>query len=128
MAAYSQADVERAKAETYRQAYAESYAESVENGTAQGSTAERERLSAILFGAEATGREAASRHIAFETALSAEQALGLLAVTPRAEPVIPGARAKNAPGGLVVDEGEERGPDPTGDFERGRAIASGLVR
>lgn len=48
---------------------------------------ERARISAILTCAEAKGREQLANHIAFATSMSAQDAVGMLAAAPVAQPV-----------------------------------------
>lgn len=60
-------------------------AEAYDNGLKAGATAERERISGIMNAEEAAGRETLAAHLAFETNTSAEDAVGLLAKSPKAE-------------------------------------------
>lgn len=55
-----------------------------EDGKKAGASAERERISAILTHAEATGREAQAKFLALETDMSAEQSAKMLAASPKA--------------------------------------------
>lgn len=61
-------------------------AEGLAEGTAAGATAERGRIKAILTHAEAEGRQDLAQHLAFDTDMSAEASVAILAKTPKAEP------------------------------------------
>jgi hypothetical protein len=68
-------------------AFAESYAEAFPIGLAEGkqigATEERQRCAAILLSPEARGRESVARHFAFNTGMTAEEAIGALATVPK---------------------------------------------
>lgn len=67
-------------------ARAEGVKEGKAAGVAEGVSAERARIAAILGCEEATGREAMASHLALKTATSPEDAKGLLAVAPKHAP------------------------------------------
>lgn len=76
---------------------------------AEATAAERSRISAILSLDEARDRDSLARHIAFNTAMNADEARGMLAAAPAATPPAPDdaklpdpARADTAKGGLVL--------------------------
>jgi len=87
-ATFTQADVDRAKAE----------------GTQAGAQAERVRVQAILTSAEAEGRTQMAQHLAFSTGMSADDAKGLLATAPVVIPLAatstPGAEFAAAMAGV----------------------------
>lgn len=56
-------------------------------GMKAGAGAERARIQAILEHAQAEGRDATAKHLAFSTDMSAEAAVALLATMPKAVPV-----------------------------------------
>ncbi|MGL4233162.1 MAG: S49 family peptidase [Casimicrobium sp.] len=89
---HTQADVDAAKA----QAKQEGIAEGVQTGIAQ----ERARVGAILGCDEAKGRQAQAQYVALKTAMSPEDAKGLLAASP-AEAVT--TAAASVPKGLLAD-------------------------
>ncbi len=91
----------------------------------EAATAERERVKGILRSEAATGRADMADHLAFETPMTVEQAVGLLAKAPvaKAEPADRLAAAMTAAGNPKVgpDAGADaKGADP---YERGRQIA-----
>jgi signal peptide peptidase SppA len=84
------------------------YADGLKTGVA----GERTRIAAILGHAEATGREATARKLAFTTAMSVEDAAAFLADLPKAEPKATlGERVPRV--NLGAGEGGE-GEQPTG--------------
>lgn len=118
---YTQAELEEAVEKARSEVREENFSE--------GRSRERARLSAILSSQEAKGREALAQKFAFETDMNAEQAIGLLRTLPQTpNQSLPDDRARNAPGGLVVEGAQAADRDPTigpkSDFDRGREIAS----
>ena len=122
---YTAADIDAAKA-TAR-------TEGIESGKAEGikagAEAERARIGAILGCDEAKGREAMANHIAFKTASTVDDAKGLLAAAPKAEPENPllpkqnllDAAMKNEPDKTVQPDaslkGSNSGPKTAADLE-----------
>lgn len=75
-------------------------------GQKAGATAERERFKAVMSADAYKGREAAATHMLTTTEMTADAILGVLGGIPAAEaaaPAVPGARSKDAAGGLVVE-------------------------
>ncbi|WP_321504051.1 S49 family peptidase [Breoghania sp.] len=88
---------------------------------AEGASAERERIKAILGSEEAQGRAALAQHFAFNTAMSPEDAKAALAAAPveaasgaAPEQTFEG-RKQQAAAGAVIDMG---GPAPIGEQPR----------
>ncbi len=88
---------------------------------AEGASAERERIKAILGSEEAQGRTALAQHFAFNTAMSPEDAKAALAAAPveakagaAPEQTFEG-RKQQAAAGAVIDMG---GPAPVGEQPR----------
>lgn len=77
-------------------------------GQKTGATTERDRFKAVSASEHYAGREKAAYHMLLTTEMSAESITGVLAGLPKdtaqaAAPAVPaGARAKDAPGGLVT--------------------------
>lgn len=112
--------VEAARGEAYKLAFDQSRAE----GFAKGSKTQRERLSTILFGAEAGGREAIAAQLAYETDMSAEQAIEVLKKLPRTQQqTLSRDRSRFAPGGLSVVDGGADDLDGQSAHEKGKQIA-----
>lgn len=65
---------------------------------AEAATAERQRVSAIIGSEDAKGREQLANHFAFNTSMSAEDAVKALAAAPKAEAAKPAEPAAPAPG------------------------------
>lgn len=82
---YTAADIDAAKATARTEGVDAGKAE----GIKLGAEAERARIGAILGCDEAKGREAMANHIAFKTASTVDDAKGLLAAAPKAEPENP---------------------------------------
>lgn len=100
---------------------------------AEGGRRERARVSAIVRSEAARGREDLAQKFAFDTDMTAEQAIGLLKTLPQAanQTLPDDDRSRHAPGGLVVEGAQGASKDatssgPKSDFEQGREIASRL--
>ena len=79
----------------------------IATATANAEKATKERIKAIMTSPEASGREDLANHFAYDTTMSAEDAIKALTVAPKAE----------AAG--------QREPDPADDYEQRRMLASG---
>lgn len=114
MLEYSQADLDRARAEGVtegRTTTEAAHRDAVTAARTEGAAAERERISRILGSEEAKSREASAMHLALRTSLSVEEAKGaLVGIEPRqaaqTHPAASAPRAGTSPIGLVID------PDP----------------
>lgn len=91
-------------------------------GVADGAKAATARISAILSHAEAGGREALARHIAFNTDLTPEAAASLLAASPKATPPAPTSRLD----ALVPDPKVGVGTEATGTEAAGAGLAAAV--
>jgi hypothetical protein len=95
-------------------------------------TAERDRIAAIVGCEAAKDRPAAALRLALTAGVNAEMATAVLSAVPAEAVAAPsassriyGQRSQDAPGGLVVDAvstGDEQ-QQPLTEHERGRAIA-----
>ena len=112
-------------------AIATARAEGHAEGLAQGQTAERERISAILGSESAAGREKLAKHIAFDTDMSAEQAEGMLAAS--AVEAIAGKVSSLSPlerAMAVTDQpgiGVDSADAETGDADKRTSLASEIA-
>lgn len=75
--------------------------------TANAEKTTKERIKAIMTSPEALGREALANHFAYDTSMSADDAIAALTVAPKAS----------------ADDGKE--PDPAASYEQRRLLASG---
>lgn len=107
MADISQADHEVAVAAARTEAQTQGHAAGVEAGRAEGVTAERSRIAAILDSEAAAERPAAARMLAFDTDKDAESATVALAKLP----------AEKADGGTSIET-------PTGGAPKGMFVAA----
>lgn len=82
----------------------------IATATANAESATKERIKAIMTSTEASGREALASHFAYDTTMSAEDAIKALTVAPKAE-------ASNEPE-----------PDPATSYEQRRMLASGQAQ
>ena len=79
----------------------------IATATANAEKATKERIKAIMTSPEASGREQLASHFAYDTTMSAEDAIKALTVAPKAE---------------AAGQPE---PDPAQDYEQRRMLASG---
>ena len=79
----------------------------IATATANAEKATKERIKAIMTSPEASGREGLASHFAYDTTMSADDAIKALTVAPKAE-------ASN-----------QSEPDPAQDYEQRRMLASG---
>jgi hypothetical protein len=84
-AAETENSAETAESAVSSEALAAATADGVSQGAAAATTAERGRAKAILGSEHAAGREALAQHFAFETGMSADDAIAALAKAPKAE-------------------------------------------
>jgi signal peptide peptidase SppA len=89
---------ETTNANTHTQAHVDSARnEGKTEGQKAGASAERERVKAIMTSEEAKGRDELANHLAFDTSMSAEEAVKLLAKSPKAEAPKKQEEAKKSP-------------------------------
>lgn len=138
----TQAEHEAQIESTRQQADAAGFARGQAQGQKEGATAATTRVAAILDHENAKGREPLARHLAFRTALSAEDAIATMAATPAVVAAAPPPSAANDPAaGLLAEMAQLQqprvgmdgpqaanpgGPELTG-YERGRAEAKRLL-
>ena len=79
----------------------------IATASANAEKATKERIKAIMTSPEASGREQLAGHFAYDTAMSAEDAITALKVAPKA------------------DAGSQSEPDPAQEYEQRRLLASG---
>lgn len=82
----------------------------IATATANAEKTTKERIKAIMTSPEASGREALANHFAYDTSMSADDAIAALTVAPKAS------------------GGEEPKPDPAASYEQRRMLASGQVQ
>lgn len=87
------------------------------DGHAEGVTAERERISAILTSAEAEGRTKLAHRLAFQTDMAAEAAIAVLADAEQAKPEAAGSVLKS----LMADQSARLGEDTDDASESSKA-------
>ena len=118
-AVYTEAQMTTAKASQF------------EAGKREGATAERARAKTILTSENAKGREELANHLAFDTALDADQAVSLLGKSPKAEatPVKPASKldAAIAASGGSPKVGSEEGADGEESVEAVEAVAKRIA-
>lgn len=99
----------------------------IANARAEGATAERNRIQAIVTHAEAEGRGKLAAHLAFATDMSAEAAGGLLAASPKESASAPARTdAETYEASRTGAEGLAQ-PAPKKDAETKRAGLSAAV-
>jgi signal peptide peptidase SppA len=94
-------------------------------GTTEGRTAERARVSAILGSEEAVGREDMAKHLAFETDTTVEAAVALLGKAPKAAAATAAPAKANALDAAMRDVGNANvgaDADKSGDRDEAAAI------
>jgi len=126
-AAVAAAAAEPARAESVDVAKPDATAKPAPTAAAGDAVAERARIGAIINAPEASGREKLANHLAFETTMSAEQAVAVLKASPVAAPAktesgLAAAMAKFAPHvdpeEGPADSAKERAAGLTGAVDR----------
>lgn len=80
----------------HEQAVADATAAGTETGKAEGATAERERINAILGSEEAKTRPAAAKHVALNSEMTVEAAQAFLAGLPEEKSEVPDGKGKSS--------------------------------
>lgn len=88
----------------------------ISNAASAASANERTRIAAIVNSDEAKGREAQANHLAFNTSMSAEEAVQILAAGPKSEPKAEGDKGKGRLAAALDGEADKTvGADGGGD-------------
>jgi signal peptide peptidase SppA len=102
--------------------------QALEAAKAEGISAERARVSAILGHAEAVGRQKLAEHMAFNTAIAPADAAALLAAAPKEAAAVAGSRLDGRVPVAVVKADGGAGDEPANDYERGRAAFAAVLK
>ncbi|MBN9047452.1 MAG: Clp protease ClpP [Rhizobiales bacterium] len=86
----------------------------IDAARAEAGNAAKARIKAIVTSPEASGREGLANYFAYDTELSAEDAIKAMAAAPKAE--------------AAADAGEEGNPDPADAYEQKRMRAAGQAQ
>lgn len=108
--------VTAARQEAYRAAYKGAY----DAAFAKAAADERKRVGAILTSTQGKAHPDLAKHLAFETNMTADEAMAMLGKTPKAAAGRPRDRLDAA----LAEMGRGDGADADGAYGRGRAIVA----